>query len=112
MAVAAATALSASVTAITGQAPSLSAPFLASGLALALASALSWWEIRHDLVEVLLGGLAAGAFGITLAEVSAQALTIPDHYKSLWIAMVMSALFVAHLAFRKVEGPDQRRDGA
>jgi hypothetical protein len=49
---------------------------------------------------VILGGLAAGTFGVALAEMSAQAATIEGHYKSLWISMLLGGLLVAFLACR------------
>jgi H+/Cl- antiporter ClcA len=59
-----------------------------------------WLEWLADLVEVILGGLAAGTFGVAFAEMSAQAATIEDHYKSLWIPMLLGGLLVAFLACR------------
>jgi hypothetical protein len=65
---------------------------------------MTYTRVRSDLVEVILGGLAGGSFGVTLAEMSAQAATIPDHYKSLWVPAALGALLVAFLAF-KAQGP-------
>jgi uncharacterized membrane protein YsdA (DUF1294 family) len=62
-------------------------------------------SVRSDLIELILGGLAGGAFGVTLAEMSAQATTVEDHYKSLWVPVALAVLFVAYLAFR----PDGER---
>lgn len=102
--VAAVGAIAAAVTAASGQAPSLTVPFLLSGSGLLLASAFTWFDIRRDIVEVVLGGVAAGSFGITLAEMSAQAMTIADHYKSLWIPMAIGTLLVVYLVFSRISG--------
>jgi hypothetical protein len=98
-------ALLTSLSSRNGDAPSLAAPFLLAGIALVMASALIYLGLRSDLVEIILGGLAGGSFGVTLAEMSAQALSIPDHYKSLWVPTSIAALLVAFLAF-KGDSPD------
>jgi len=64
-------------------------------------------EARSDLVELILGGLAAGAFGVTLAEMSAQAATIDDHYKSLWVPAMLASLLLSYLASRSPRGDQQ-----
>ncbi len=94
------TSLLGSPSASTGVAPSLAIPFALAGAALVVAAALMWLEWRADLVELILGGLAAGTFGVALAEMSAQAATIDDHYKSLWIPMLLGSLLVSFLACR------------
>jgi hypothetical protein len=99
--VAAATAIASYFTARSGDAPSLAIPFLLSGLALAVASVCIWLEVRDDLVQAILGAMAAGSFGITLAEMSAQAVLIPDHYKSLWVPMALAGCLVAYRIFRR-----------
>jgi hypothetical protein len=43
--------------------------------------------------------LDASAFGVTLAEMSAQGATIDDHYKSLGVPMLLGSLLVTFLAF-------------
>jgi TRAP-type C4-dicarboxylate transport system permease small subunit len=99
-ALAGAAALLTSLASRDGEAPSLGAPFLLAGFALVIASALIYFRLRSDLVEIILGGLAGGSFGITLAEMSAQAQSVPDHYKSLWVPASIAALLVAFLAFK------------
>jgi hypothetical protein len=95
-----ATALVAAESASRGQAPSLAAPFAIAGLGLILAAVLMLMGARSDLVEIILGGLVGGSFGVTLAEMSAQAATIEDHYKSLWVPAGIAALMVLFHAFR------------
>lgn len=93
-------ALVAATNAFGGDAPSLATPFALSGLGLFLAAALMAIGVRSDLIEIVLGGLAGGSFGVSLAEMSAQAATVPDHYKSLWLPVVLAALLLSFLAFR------------
>ena len=83
-----------------GPAPSLAAPFAIAGLGLLVAAVLMAIPARSDLIEIIIGGLAGGSFGVTLAEMSAQAATIQDHYKSLWLPAFLAALLVSFLAFR------------
>jgi hypothetical protein len=92
--------LAASAYAQRGDAPSLAAPFALGGLGLAVAGILMALGARSDLVEIILGGLAGGSFGVTLAEMSAQAASIEDHYKSLWVPAAIATLLVLFLAFR------------
>jgi hypothetical protein len=88
-----------------GGTPSLALPFAISGLGLLVAAGLMMNGIRAELVEIILGGLAGGSFGVSLAEMSAQAASIPDHYKSLWVPAVLAALLVSFLAFRSGSAP-------
>jgi uncharacterized membrane protein HdeD (DUF308 family) len=53
-----------------------------AGIALLVVAALMATSKRPDLVELVLAGLAAGAFGIVLAEFEALASVTPDHYGS------------------------------
>jgi hypothetical protein len=87
-----------------GGTPSLVVPFVLAGIALVLASGLIAAGVRSDIVELILGGLAGGSFGVALAEMNAQVMSIPDHYKSLWIPAVLGALLVSFLAFRPRPG--------
>lgn len=93
-----------------GEVPSLTGPFAIAGVGLLIAAALMAAEVRVDLVEVLLGGLVGGSFGVTLAELSAQALTVDDHYKSLWVPAVIGALLVSFIAFRAPDSDRQRNE--
>lgn len=95
------TALISAVQALTGPAPSLSFPFAIAGAGLLVAAFLAGSGFRPDLVEAILGGLTGASFGVTLAEMSAQASTIEDHYKSLWVPAVIASLFVLFVAFRR-----------
>ena len=94
------TAVLAGVYAQAGPAPSLTVPFGLAGIGLLVAAGLMVASIRSDVIELILGGLAGGAFGVTLAEMSSQATTLADHYKSLWVPVALGVLFVAYLAFR------------
>jgi hypothetical protein len=87
-----------------GVATSLTVPLALAGIGLLVAAALMLASIRSDLIELILGGLAGGAFGVTLAEMSAQATTIENHYKSLWVPVALAVLLVAYLA----SGPTRR----
>jgi len=107
--VAAAIALLTAASSVTSPAPSLGAPFALAGLGLLVAAGLMVTEARSDLIELILGGLAAGAFGVPLAEMSAQAATIDDHYKSLWVPTVLASLLLSYLASRSPSG-DERPD--
>lgn len=103
-AVAGLVAAATSAAALQGQAPSLAAPFAMAAVGLLLASGLMFAQVRPDLVELTLGGLAGGSFGVTLAEMSAQAGTIADHYKSLWVPAALAVLLLSFLAFRSGDG--------
>jgi hypothetical protein len=94
-----------------GPTPSLAMPLALAGLGLLVASVMMLIPARAELVEIILGGLAGGSFGVTLAEMSAQAATIQDHYKSLWVPAVLAALLVSFLAFR-LEATAKRGDAA
>jgi hypothetical protein len=102
------TALIAAVQASGGPAPSLSFPFAIAGVGLLVAAFLAGSGLRPDLVEAILGGLTGASFGVTLAEMSAQASTIEDHYKSLWVPAAIASLFVMFVAFRRQ--PDHEPD--
>ena len=81
------------------EAPSSGFPLAVAGIALLVVAALMAASKRPDLVELVLAGLAAGAFGIILAEIEALTSVTPDHYGSLWIPIAVGGLFVAFRAF-------------
>ena len=81
------------------EAPSAALPLAVAGIALLVAAALMTASKRPDLVELLLAGLAAGAFAVILAEIEAQAAVTPDHYGSLWIPIALGGLLIAFRAF-------------
>jgi hypothetical protein len=62
--------------ALRGSAPSLAPPFAITGIGLVVAAILMVFGARAYRVEIILGGLAGGSFGVTLADMSAQAATI------------------------------------
>jgi len=97
---AAAVGLAASAYAVHGSAPSLAAPFALGGLGLAAAGIFMALRARSDLIEIILGGLAGRSLGVTRAEMSSQAASIEDHYKSLWVPAAIATLLVSFLAFR------------
>lgn len=54
---------------------------------------------RPDLVQLILGGLAAGSFGIVAQEISALAAVTPEHDQGLWIPIALGGLLIAFRAF-------------
>ena len=82
-----------------GEAPSSGYPLAVAGIALLAAAALMAISKRPDLVELILVGLAAGAFGIVVAEIDALTAISPDHYGSLWMPIALGALLIAFRAF-------------
>jgi uncharacterized membrane protein YczE len=86
------------------EAPSSGFPLAVAGIALLVVAALIAMSRRPDLVQLVLAGLIAGAFGIVLAEIEALTAVTPDHYGSLWIPMALGGLLIAFRAF----GPRSR----
>jgi hypothetical protein len=105
--VAGAIVLRAATSAVNSPAPSLVTPFALAGVGLVAVAVLMYLEARSDLVELILGGLTAGSFGVALAETSAQAATIDDHYKSLWVPAVLAFLLLSYLASRSAGGEER-----
>ena len=98
-AVAALIALVGAANAPVQEAPSSGFPLAVAGIALLVVAALMATSKRPDLVELVLAGLAAGAFGIVLAEIEALTSVTPDHYGSLWMPIALGGLFIAFRAF-------------
>ena len=92
-------ALIGSANASVQEAPSSGLPLAVAGASLLLAAVLMMASKRSDLVQLILGGLAAGSFGIVAEEISALAAVTPDHYQGLWIPMALGGLLIAFRAF-------------
>jgi hypothetical protein len=91
------------------EAPTSGFPLAIAGVALLVVAALMATSKRPDLVQLLLAGLAAGAFGIVLAEIEALTAITPDHYGSLWIPIALGGLLVAFRAFDQGDSRGARR---